>query len=125
MMISCSVIISSISRHCEASPNPPNALARLSQIPTTTTTTTIIITTIPPTTTPTTAISCEDGDGDDDDDDDADDDDFYLSGLRHNLFDENADGDSICNGGAGAAGINMMLTNQGHVQPVLCNNSAL
>jgi hypothetical protein len=99
-------------------------LARLSQIPTTTTTTTIIITTIPPTTTPTTAISCEDGDGDDDDDD-ADDDDFYLSGLRHNLFDENADGDSICNGGAGAAGINMMLTNQGHVQPVLCNNSAL
>ena len=100
-------------------------MARLSQIPTTTTTTTIIITTIPPTTTPTTAISCEDGDGDDDDDDDADDDDFYLSGLRHNLFDENADGDSICNGGAGAAGINMMLTNQGHVQPVLCNNSAL
>ena len=42
-----------------------------------------------------------------------------------NLFDENADGDSICNDGAGAAGINMMLTNQGHAQPVLCNVSAL
>ena len=36
-----------------------------------------------------------------------------------------ADSDIIGNGGASAAGINMMLTNQGHVQPVLCNNSAL
>ena len=55
-----------------------------------------------------------------------------ICGLDMHLYihmslvpNENADGDSIGNGGAGAAGINRMLTNHGHVQPVLCNSSAL
>jgi hypothetical protein len=40
------------------------------------------------------------------------------------LSDGNAYGDNSGNGGAGAAGINMKLSNQGHIQPVLCNVSA-
>ena len=40
-------------------------------------------------------------------------------------YDENADGNNIGSGGASATGINRMLTNHGHVQPVLCSNSAL
>ena len=71
-----------MSRHCEASANPPTSLTRLSHTPTTTTTTAILTTTIPATKTTTTALACEDGVGDDDNDDDADKDDFYLSGLR-------------------------------------------
>ena len=71
-----------MSRHCEASANPPISLTRLSHTPTTGTTTAIPTKTIPATQTTTTTLACKDGVGDDDNGDDADKDDSYLSGLR-------------------------------------------